>query len=117
MRTFSDLSLLLPINLIFCLVLSYLGIWYFAFISAAVLAFFLKSRWINLIYFGFSGAIGVIIPIFFGDVVTRLAAGAELASIIGLPGGAVGPLILTLLIAFFLSGLAAVVTSSLRDFS
>lgn len=114
-RALSDLSLLLPISLLLCFVLSYLGVWYLAFIPSAVLGFFLKSRWINLIYFGLSGAIGAIIPIFLGNVAARLAAGVELAAIIGLPGGAFGPLILTLLIAFFLSGLGAVVTSSFRD--
>ena len=117
MRLTSDLNFLLLVNLLACFLLSYSGFWYLVFIPSAILGYLLKSRWMNIIYFGASSAIAVILPIFVADVSNRLDSGAILAAVIGLPGGTAGPLAITALIAFFTSGLAAVATSSFHDIS
>jgi hypothetical protein len=115
MRSFTTIYAFLLINFAACFLLSYFTLWYFVFVPAALLGLFLRSRWINLAYFGISGAIGAVLPIFLYDVGTRLGDAAVLGGIIGLPGGAAGPLAITCLIAFLLSGSAAVLTSSIRD--
>jgi hypothetical protein len=117
MRLTSDLYFLLLVDLAACFLLSYFGVWYLAFIPSVLIGSLLKSRWLHLISFGFSGAIGAILPIFISDATARLDSGAVLAAVLGLPGGFVGPLILTAMVAFFISGLAAVVASSFRDTS
>ncbi len=113
----SKLYVLLFVNLSASLALSYVGVWYLTFLPSVILGFLLKSKWMNLVYFGFSGAVGAILPIFIAEVTLRLESGAVLAAIIGLPGGVTGPLMITALIAFLASGLAAVGSSSIRDFS
>jgi hypothetical protein len=117
MRITNDLYFLLLVNLTASFILSYFGFWYLVFIPSALLGVLLTSRWLHLITFGLSGAIGAIIPILVMDTDARLSSGAVLADVIGLPGGFAGPLILTAMIAFFISGLAAVTTSSFRDAS
>jgi len=115
MRLTSDLYFLILVNLLACFLLSYAGFWYLIFLPSAILGFLLKSRWMNVVYFGATSAITAILPIFLADVSNRLDTGAILAAVIGLPGGASGPLAITFFIAFFTSGLAAVATSSFRD--
>jgi len=114
MRLTERLDVLIIIDLIAGFALSYVGLWYYVFVPSALLGFLLESRWMNLIYFGLSGAIGAIIPIFLFDVGNRIANASLVGAIIGLPGGFVAPLGLTILVAFLASGLGAVVTSSLR---
>jgi hypothetical protein len=107
---------LIIVNLVLCFFLSYLGLWYLSFVPSAVLSFLLRSRWTNnLASLGLSGAAGVIVPIFVSNTAIRLSAGSELAGIIGIPGGFAGPLLITALLAFLVSGLAAVVGSSFVD--
>jgi hypothetical protein len=115
MRLTSDVYFLILVNLLVCFLLSYAGFWYLVFLPSAVLGLLLKSRWMNVVYFGVTSAIAVIVPIFLTDVSTRLDTGSILAAVIGIPGGAAGPLLITFLIAFLTSGLAAVATSSYRD--
>jgi hypothetical protein len=115
MRGFPAIYAFLLINFAACFLLSFFTLWYYAFVPAALLGFFLRSRWINLVYFGISGAIGAVLPIFLSDVGTRFGNAGVLGAIIGLPGGATGPFAITCLIAFLLSGSAAVLTSSIRD--
>src|SRR5579862_3453554 len=112
MRLSQGLYLLLLLDLFASFVLSYFGLWYFIFVPSALLGFLLKSRWTNLVYFGLSGAIGAVIPIFLSDVGDRIANASLVGAIIGLPGGFVAPLAFTMGIAFLVSGLGAVVTSS-----
>ncbi len=114
-RLTSDLYFLIFMNLLACFLLSYAGFWYLVFLPSAILGFLLKSRWMNVVYFGATSAIATVVPIFLTDVSTRLDTGSILAAVIGIPGGASGPLLITFLIAFLTSGLAAVVTSSYRD--
>jgi len=114
MRLTEGLYGLLIIDLITSFALSYVGLWYYIFVPSALLGFFLKSRWVNLVYFGLSGAVGAIIPIFLSDAGNRFANASLVGAIIGLPGGFAAPLGLTLVIAFLGSGLGAVVTSSIR---
>jgi hypothetical protein len=115
MRLTSDLYFLILVNLLACFLLSYAGFWYLVFLPSAILGFLLKSRWMNVAYFGATSAIATIVPIFLADVSNRLETGSILAAVIGIPGGAAGPLLITFLIAFFTSGLAAVAASSYRD--
>jgi len=115
MRPQSTLYLFLLVNFAAAFLLSYFTLWYFVFLPAAVLGFWVISSWANILYFGLTGAMGSILPIFLSDVGSRLANAKVLAEIIGLPGGAAGPLAITALIAFLLSGIAAVLTSSIRD--
>jgi len=110
----SRLYMMMVVNLVVCLALSYLTLWYFVFVPAALLGLWLSSRWMNLVYFGVTAAVGVVIPIFLSDISARLANASVLAAIIGIPGGFAGPLAITALIGFFLSGIAAVLTSSIR---
>jgi len=117
MRMTSTLYILLILDLLASFILSYLGLWYFIFAPSAVFGYLLKSRWINLVYFGATGGVGALIPILLSDASTRIDTGGLLAGILGLPGGAVVPLVLTGFIAFLISGLAAVATSSVRDIS
>ncbi len=114
MRITERLYALVVIDLVASFALSYVGLWYYVFAPSALLGFLLKSRWSNLAYFGLSGALGAVIPIFLSDTATRIANASLVGAIIGLPGGFVAPLGITILIAFLASGLAAVVTSSLR---
>jgi hypothetical protein len=106
---------MLLVNLAACFLLSYITLWYFVFVPSAVLGFWTVSRWTNLAYFGVTGAIGAILPIFLSDVSVRIGNAAILASAVGLPGGAGGILAITAIIAFLISGMAAVLTSSIRD--
>jgi hypothetical protein len=114
MRLSESLYALMIIDLIASFALSYVALWYYVFVPSAILGFLLKSRWMNMIYFGLSGALGAIIPIFLSDTGTRFATASLVGAIIGLPGEFAGPLGLAILIAFLASGLGAVVTSSLR---
>ena len=115
MRITSDLYILLLVNLLASFVLSFAGFWYLVFIPSGILGFLQISRWVNIAYFGGSSAIATILPIFLSDVSNRLDSGSILGAVIGLPGGAAAPLLVTFLIAFLTSGLAAVATSSYRD--
>lgn len=105
----------MTLNLVACLALTYLTLWYFVFVPAAIMGLWLTSRWMNILYFGVTGAVGVILPIFFSAVSTRLGNASILAGILGLPGGFAGPLVITALLGFLLSGIAAVLTSSIRE--
>lgn len=111
----SSIYLLVVVNFAAAFLLSYFTLWYFVFLPSAVLGLWVISKWSNLLYFGVTGAIGSILPIFLSDVGSRIANATVLAEVIGLPGGAAGPLAITTLIAFLLSGIAAVLTSSIRD--
>jgi hypothetical protein len=115
MKVPNALYLMMVVNLVACFVLTYLTLWYFVFVPGAIFGLWLTSRWMNIVYFGITGAVGVVIPIFLSDVSTRLGNASVLAGIIGLPGGFSGPLVITALLGFVLSGIAAVLTSSLRD--
>jgi hypothetical protein len=117
MRETSSLYALLILDLLASFILSFMGLWYFIFVPSALLGYLLKSRWMNLVYFGVTGGLGAVIPIFLSDITTRLDTGGLLAGILGVPGGFAIPLALTGFIAFLLSGLAAVATSSVRDIS
>ena len=114
MRLSESLYVLLIIDLLASFALSYAGLWYYVFVPSALLGLLMKSNWMNLVYFGLSGAIGAVIPIFLSDTGSRFANASLVGAIIGLPGGFVGPLGVTIIIAFLASGLGAVVTSSLR---
>ena len=114
MRLTENLYVLLVIDLVASFVLSYLGSWYYIFLPSAILGYLVPSRWMNLVYFGVSGAIGAVLPIFISDVGNKVANASLIGAIIGLPGGFAAPLGFTLAIAFLMSGLGAVVTSSIR---
>ena len=73
MRLTESLYALLIIDLVASFALSYAGLWYYVFVPSALLGFLLKSSWMNLVYFGLSGAIGAIIPIFLSDTGSRFA--------------------------------------------
>ncbi|MGC8596468.1 MAG: hypothetical protein ACP5NY_00965 [Thermocladium sp.] len=92
------------INAILAFALSIIGYWELLFIPAALLGFLLHLRprsslWIT----GLSGALGVLISILI--LPYALQNGAITALIIGLPGGAVIPLLITLLLALLDSGI------------
>jgi uncharacterized membrane protein YjjB (DUF3815 family) len=114
MRLTESLYVFLIIDLLASFALSYAGLWYFVFVPSALLGLLMKSSWMNLVYFGLTGAIGAVIPIFLSDTGSRFANASLVGAIIGLPGGFIGPFGVTIIIAFLASGLGAVVTSSLR---
>lgn len=99
-------------NFLACLALSISGLWFFVFIPSAVLALALRSRWINLVEFGVTGALGALVSLLVIQPGYRLTTASLVASIIGLPGGFLVPLALTLLIIFLISGLGAMIGSS-----
>ena len=92
------------INAILSLALSLLGYWELLFAPAAILGFLLHLRprtslWVT----GFSGALGVLISIL--ALPYALQNGEITALIMGLPGGAAVPLLITLLLALLNSGI------------
>jgi hypothetical protein len=100
-------------NFLACLAMSLGGLWFFVFIPSAILALALRSRWINLVEFGITGALGTLVSLLVIQPGYRFATSSIVASIIGLPEGFLVPLALTLLIIFLISGLGAMVGSSL----
>jgi uncharacterized membrane protein YjjB (DUF3815 family) len=108
------LTLLFVLDLASCIALSYVGFWYLVFIPSAIIGVFLKVRWMNLVYFGVSGALGTVVTLLLSQTAYRLETSSIVASVIGIPGGFVIPLVLTLLISFLISGLGSMITSSFR---
>jgi uncharacterized membrane protein YjjB (DUF3815 family) len=99
-------------NFLACLAMSLGGLWFFVFIPSAFLALALKSKWINLAEFGITGALGALVSMVVIQPSYRLEVASLVASIIGLPGGFLIPLVLTLVIVFLVSGLGGMVGSS-----
>ncbi|MCL4329870.1 MAG: hypothetical protein M1533_02560 [Candidatus Thermoplasmatota archaeon] len=94
---------------------AYGGLWYLEVIPSAAAGYLLLRGRIPELLSGLAFALGITIELLYFQASYRLGEGGILAGLIGLPGGFVVPLILTLLISFIIGFFGAALGASFSD--
>ncbi len=93
-------------------VLSVYAFWIVLAVSAGVLGLYCGGRKLNSLLSGVYSAIGVVLAVFVFDSGNGISQASLFSSAAGIPGGIGFPILLTILIAFFLGLLAYLLGSS-----